>query len=99
MGLEIDETMAITDIPEYAHLSESDIEALCVELDAIRADIEADRGERDARYLRNTIRFQRGLELAGRVLIAGSTRGHSGGPARRRSASPRSSRIWNSATT
>jgi len=66
--------MAITDIPEYAHLSESDVEALCVELDAIRADIEADRGERDARYLRNTIRFQRGLELAGRTLIAGSTK-------------------------
>ncbi|MGW5522964.1 fatty acid desaturase family protein [Gordonia sp. NPDC003950] len=64
--------MAITDIPEYAHLSESDIEALGAELDAIRADIEAARGERDARYIRNTIRFQRGLELAGRTMIAGS---------------------------
>ena len=64
--------MAITDIPEYAHLSESDVEALGAELDAIRADIEAARGERDARYIRNTIRFQRGLELAGRTMIAGS---------------------------
>ena len=53
--------MAISDIPEYAHLTESDVAALGAELDAIRADIEADRGERDARYLRNTIRFQRGL--------------------------------------
>ncbi|WAC56398.1 fatty acid desaturase family protein [Gordonia sp. SL306] len=66
--------MAITDIPEYAHLTEVEIEALGVELDAIRADIEADRGERDARYLRNTIRFQRGLELAGRALIFGSSK-------------------------
>ncbi|MDL9936734.1 fatty acid desaturase [Gordonia sp. ABSL1-1] len=66
--------MAITDIPEYAHLSASDVEALGAELDAIRADIEADRGERDARYLRNTIRFQRALELVGRGLIFGSTK-------------------------
>ncbi|MCM3896047.1 fatty acid desaturase [Gordonia sputi] len=66
--------MAITDIPEYAHLSKADIEELGRELDKIRADIEADRGERDARYLRNTIRFQRGLELVGRGLIFGSTR-------------------------
>ncbi|MYR08850.1 acyl-CoA desaturase [Gordonia sp. SID5947] len=66
--------MAITDIPEYAHLTEVEIEALGAELDAIRADIEADRGERDARYLRNTIRFQRGLELAGRALIFGSSK-------------------------
>ena len=42
--------MAITDIPEYAHLSKADIEELGRELDKIRADIEADRGERDARY-------------------------------------------------
>ncbi|ACY22808.1 fatty acid desaturase [Gordonia bronchialis DSM 43247] len=66
--------MAITDIPEYAHLSPSDVEALGAELDAIRADIEADRGERDARYIRNTIRFQRGMELLGRGLIFGSTK-------------------------
>ncbi|MGW0039086.1 fatty acid desaturase family protein [Gordonia sp. NPDC003376] len=64
--------MAISDIPEYAHLSEADVEALGIELDAIRADIEAARGERDARYIRNTIRFQRGLELAGRAMIMGS---------------------------
>ncbi|MFT4043610.1 MAG: fatty acid desaturase [Gordonia sp. (in: high G+C Gram-positive bacteria)] len=66
--------MAISDIPEYAHLSAADVEALGIELDRIRADIEADRGERDARYIRNTIRFQRGLEILGRTLIVGSTR-------------------------
>ncbi|GAC58440.1 putative acyl-CoA desaturase [Gordonia hirsuta DSM 44140 = NBRC 16056] len=64
--------MAIKDIPEYAHLSDEDVAAIAVELDQIRADIEADRGERDARYLRNTVRLQRGLELAGRTLIFGS---------------------------
>ena len=66
--------MAIADIPEYAHLTDEDVEALAAELDAIRADIEADRGERDARYLRNTIRLQRGLEFAGRMMTMGATR-------------------------
>ncbi|MFT3900760.1 MAG: fatty acid desaturase [Gordonia sp. (in: high G+C Gram-positive bacteria)] len=63
--------MAIADIPEYAHLTDADVEELARELDQIRADIEADRGERDARYIRNTIRFQRGLDLAGRVMLVG----------------------------
>jgi len=66
--------MAISDIPEYAHLTDADVEALAAELDQIRADIEADRGERDARYIRNTIRLQRGLDLAGRAMIAGGSR-------------------------
>ena len=64
--------MAITDIPEYAHLTEADVEALGRELDAIRRDIENDRGERDATYIRNAIRFQRGLELSGRALLFGA---------------------------
>ncbi len=38
--------MAISDIPEYAHLTDADVEALGAEFDAIRRDIEADRGER-----------------------------------------------------
>ncbi|MFW0792245.1 fatty acid desaturase [Gordonia sp. CPCC 205515] len=66
--------MAITDIPEYAHLSPSDVEALGAELDAIRAEIEADRGERDVRYIRNTIRLHRGLEAIGRAMIFGSSK-------------------------
>ncbi|MGB3698051.1 MAG: fatty acid desaturase [Gordonia sp. (in: high G+C Gram-positive bacteria)] len=64
--------MAISDIPEYAHLTDDDVAALAAELDQIRADIEASRGERDARYLRNTIRFQRTLELTGRALTFGA---------------------------
>ena len=64
--------MAITNIPEYAHLTDGDVEELGRALDQIRADIEASRGERDARYLRNTIRFQRGLEVAGRAMIVGA---------------------------
>ncbi|MFD4264161.1 fatty acid desaturase family protein [Rhodococcus sp. NPDC058481] len=64
--------MAIADVKEYAHLTEADVEALGFELDAIRRDIEESRGERDARYLRNTIRLQRGLEVAGRAVLFGS---------------------------
>ncbi|AUH68231.1 MULTISPECIES: fatty acid desaturase family protein [Gordonia] len=64
--------MAISDIPEYAHLTDADVEELGAKLDQIRADIEADRGERDARYIRNTIAFQRTLEAAGRALTFGA---------------------------
>ena len=53
--------MAITDIKEYAHLTAEDVEQLAHELDAIRADIEDSRGERDARYIRRSIRLQRAL--------------------------------------
>lgn len=61
--------MAITDIPEFAHLTEDDIESLGTELEQIRQDIIGSLGERDADYIRNTIRFQRGLELASRALL------------------------------
>jgi linoleoyl-CoA desaturase len=66
--------MAITDIEVFAHLTDADVENLAVELDAIRSDIENSRGERDARYIRRTIAAQRALEVAGRVLLAGSSR-------------------------
>ncbi|MGV9734247.1 fatty acid desaturase family protein [Rhodococcus aetherivorans] len=66
--------MAISDLQEFAHLTDADVEALGRELDAIRRDIEDSRGERDARYIRNTIRLQRSLELAGRVTLFGSRR-------------------------
>nr|WP_090342079.1 fatty acid desaturase [Mycolicibacterium malmesburyense]CRL72427.1 fatty acid desaturase [Mycolicibacterium malmesburyense] len=66
--------MAITDVPEFAHLTDADIESLAVELDAIRQDIEDSRGERDARYIRRTIAAQRALEVAGRVMLAASSR-------------------------
>ncbi|MCH9734230.1 MAG: fatty acid desaturase, partial [Actinomycetia bacterium] len=66
--------MAITDVPEFAHLTEADIDNLALELDAIRRDIEDSRGARDARYIRRTIGFQRVLEVAGRLLLAGSSK-------------------------
>ncbi|SEL95976.1 fatty acid desaturase family protein [Rhodococcus maanshanensis] len=64
--------MAITDIKEFSHLTEADIEALGRELDEIRRDIEDSRGERDARYIRNVIRLQRVLEAGGRLTLFGS---------------------------
>jgi fatty acid desaturase len=66
--------MAITDVPAFAHLTESDIESLAVELDAIRQDIEDSRGERDSRYIRRTIAAQRALEVTGRLILAASSR-------------------------
>ncbi|MBX7434401.1 fatty acid desaturase [Mycobacterium sp. Y57] len=66
--------MAITDVPEFAHLTDADIESLSRELDAIRQDIEDSRGARDARYIRRTIAAQRALEVAGRLLLAGSSK-------------------------
>ena len=33
--------MSIVDVKAYAHLTEADVEALCRELDAIRACVEA----------------------------------------------------------
>ncbi|MEZ0353023.1 fatty acid desaturase [Mycobacterium sp. pR1184] len=64
--------MAITDVKEYAHLSEEDVEALGRELDAIRADIEESRGERDARYIRRAVHLQRMLVVGARILLMAS---------------------------
>ena len=61
--------MAIADIAAYAHLTAADIEALGDELDSIRSDIEESLGERDATYIRRTIKFQRTLDVASRLLI------------------------------
>ncbi|MBY6363782.1 fatty acid desaturase family protein [Rhodococcoides corynebacterioides] len=64
--------MAISDVKEYAHLTDADVEAIGHELDAIRREIESVRGEKDARYVRNTIRFQRTLEAVGRTTMLAS---------------------------
>ena len=69
--------MAITDVAAYAHLSDADLEAFAIELDAIRRDIEASRGEKDSTYIRRAIVFQRFLDVAARLVIAG-TRGKVG---------------------
>jgi NADPH-dependent stearoyl-CoA 9-desaturase len=69
--------MAITDVAAYAHLSQADLKAFGVELDAMRRDIEASRGESDRAYIRRVIAFQRFLDIAARLVIAGS-RGKTG---------------------
>ena len=52
-----------------AHLSAADIADLGAELDAIRADVVASRGERDAAYIRKVIDAQRKLELSSRAIL------------------------------
>lgn len=52
-----------------AHLSAEDIENLGRELDAIRENVLAGRGERDAAYIRGVIEGQRRLELASRAVL------------------------------
>ena len=52
-----------------AILTEEQFELFGAELDAIRAKVLADRGERDANYIRNVIKAQRALEVAGRGLF------------------------------
>ena len=64
--------MAISDVREFTHLTEADIEALGREFDQIRRDIEASRGEDDAAYIRRIIQLQRRLEIGGRVALVGS---------------------------
>jgi fatty acid desaturase len=50
-------------------LTPEQIDSFGEELDAIRQRVLADRGERDANYIRRVIRAQRGLEVAGRGLL------------------------------
>jgi len=52
-----------------AHLCDADIENLGRELDAIREQIIASRGERDAAYIRRVIDGQRKLELGSRAVL------------------------------
>ena len=66
--------MAISDIEEFSHLTDADIEALGRELDTIRRDVEESLGDRDARYIHRTIAAQRALEVTGRILLAFSRR-------------------------
>ncbi|WP_131747772.1 acyl-CoA desaturase [Frankia sp. Cppng1_Ct_nod] len=56
--------MTVTD-----HLTEADIEEFGHELDRIRDEVIANRGESDARYIRRVIAVQRGLEVGGRTVL------------------------------
>ena len=62
--------MAISDVAEYAHLTESELDAFAAALDDIRRDVEVSRGSSDRAYVRRTIAFQRALEVASRLVIA-----------------------------
>lgn len=52
-----------------AHLSDEQVAELAAELDTIRAEITADLGESDARYIRGLIALQRFLEASGRITL------------------------------
>lgn len=66
------DSMAITEVPEYAHLSDDDVENLAAALDTIRCDVEGSRGTKDRDYIRRAIAFQRCLEVAARLTLIGS---------------------------
>ena len=55
-----------------ARLTPEQIEELGRELDAIHDEVMADLGERDSRYIRNTIKLHRQLVLAARAMLLGS---------------------------
>jgi linoleoyl-CoA desaturase len=57
-----------------AQLSPEQLEQLGREFDAIHDDVFAELGERDANYIRNTIKLHRQLVLASRLLLLGSRR-------------------------
>ncbi|MBF4160234.1 fatty acid desaturase family protein [Nocardioides acrostichi] len=61
--------MAISDVAEYTHLTDEQVEALGAELDKVREEIEASRNADDAAYIRRMIKIQRGLATAGRVVL------------------------------
>ena len=52
-----------------AHLTDEDVAELGRELDAIRDAVLADRGAKDAAYIRRVIRTQRSLEIGGRACL------------------------------
>ncbi|GAA4077825.1 acyl-CoA desaturase [Actinomadura miaoliensis] len=56
-----------------AHLTADDHAAIARELDALRAEITADLGDRDAAYIHRVIRTQRALEIGGRALLLASS--------------------------
>src|SRR5581483_11033600 len=53
----------------HPDLTEEQIQALGDELDELRGRVIMDLGERDANYIRNVIKVQRGLEIGGRALL------------------------------
>lgn len=65
--------MATDTANPFAHLSETDIEKLTHEFDAIHDEVYADLGERDRRYIKTVIGTHRALAVAGRVILLASS--------------------------
>ena len=83
-----------------ARLTPEQIEQLGREFDAIHDEVYADLGDRDARYIRSTIKLHRQLVLAARATADGlALQAAVARRARRRCRWRRSSRTWRSATT
>src|SRR3954469_633482 len=55
-----------------AHLSDAQLAEFGREMDEIRDEIMASRGERDAAYIKRVITVQRGLEAGGRAVLFAS---------------------------
>ena len=64
-------TMSKTVGGKTVTLTPEQAEAFGKELDALKESVIADLGERDATYIRNMIKAQRGLEIGGRALLFG----------------------------
>jgi linoleoyl-CoA desaturase len=62
-------TLQRKEVNPIAHLSPEDIEQIGRELDAIRDEVLAVRGEKDAKHIRRMIAVQRRLELGSRAVL------------------------------
>ncbi|WP_030434649.1 fatty acid desaturase family protein [Actinoplanes subtropicus] len=62
-------TLQRKSVNPIAHLTAADVEAIGRELDAIRDEVIASRGARDAAYIRKVISVQRRLELGSRAVL------------------------------
>jgi fatty acid desaturase len=62
-------TLQRKDVNPIAHLTPEDIEEIGRELDAIRDEFIAKRGEKDAAYIRRMIKVQRRIELGSRAVL------------------------------
>lgn len=56
----------------FLHLKPSEVEEFGREMDAIRDEVFADRGERDRKYILRLIKTQRSFDLTGRLIIYAS---------------------------
>lgn len=64
--------MAFSDVREYTHLTDEEVEAIGRELDQIRKEIEESRGQADRDYILRIIKIQRRLAAAGRITLFAS---------------------------